>query len=306
MQFGIYIPQRFSTEHYDHAHLKQFLSMAEAKGYDSAWVMERVVGNPPVLEPLALLSYVAACTSKIKLGSAILMPVMRNPVILAKSLSSIDHLSSGRLIVGLAFGGFTQSPYYPAFGVSPKSAGSRFEEGINIMTKVWTEDKTTYHGRYWQLDDMQVTPKPYQKPHPPLWFGAHSPAALKRSVRLGVGWSGSAMVSTKTFSEELGLLNQYLVEEGRDPGTFTISKGVYMAVDRNKEQAEGKLRDHFSQMYGSPELALESSVYGSPEDCLEGLSKLADLNVGLVMTNLIYDEMDQVQRLAEEVFPKLR
>lgn len=174
------------------------------------------------------------------------------------------------------------------------------------MTKVWIEDKTTYEGRFWQLDNMQVTPKPYQKPHPPLWFGAHSLTALRRSVRLGTGWSGSAMVSTKTFSEELELLKQCLAEEGREPGTFTISKGVYMAVDQNKEKAEHTLTEHFAQMYGSPELALESSIYGSPDDCLEGLSQLAALNVDLVMTHLIYDDRDQAQRLAEDVFPKLR
>ena len=127
MQFGINIPQVLSSERFDPTMLKDFLARAEAWGFESAWVMERVVGNPPTLDPLVLLSYAAACTTNIKLGSSILMPVMRNPIILAKGLASLDHLSAGRLIVGIGFGGFTQSPIilpleYPP---DPRAAGSK-------------------------------------------------------------------------------------------------------------------------------------------------------------------------------------
>ena len=185
MQYGINIPQLFSSDRFDADMLRRYLTMVEDKGFHSAWVMERVVGTPPALDPLVLLSYAAANSSKITLGSNIIISVLRNPVILAKSLSSIDHLSDGRLIVGLAFGGFTQEPYYPAFGVAAKTAGSRFEEGVHIVKKLWTEERTTFQGRFWQLNDMEVTPKPLQKPHPPLWFGAHSQSAIKRAVRMG-------------------------------------------------------------------------------------------------------------------------
>ncbi len=305
MHFGINTPQLFSSAQFDTERLKGYLSMVESKGYESTWVMERVVGNPPALDPLVLLGYAAANTTTIKLGSSILISVLRNPVILAKSLSSIDHLSLGRLIVGLGFGGFTQSPYYSAFGVASKSAGSRFEEGVQIMKKLWTEEKTTFPGRFWQIDDMEVTPKPFQQPHPPLWFGAHSPTALRRSVRMGDGWTGSSILSTKVFADELELVKKYLDEEGRDPNSFKVSKRVYIAVDKDRDRAAKNLRDYFGRMYGNPDLALEASTYGSAEECIEGLSKLAAMNLDTVILDPVYDEMKQAQHLAEDVIPNL-
>ena len=305
MQYGINIPQLFSTDRFDADMLRRYLAMVEDKGFHSAWVMERVVGTPPALDPLVLLSYAAANSSKIALGSSIIISVLRNPVILAKSLSSIDHLSEGRLIVGLAFGGFTQEPYYPAFGVAAKTAGSRFEEGVHIMKKLWTEERTTFKGRFWQLDDMEVTPKPLQKPHPPIWFGAHSPSAIKRAVRMGDGWTGSSILSTGRFAEELELLKGHLEAEGRDPGTFKMSKRVYMAVDNDKDRAGNHLRDYFGKMYGNPELGLEAGTYGSPGECTESLAELVHMGLDEIILDVVYDEMEQAQRLAEEVVPSL-
>lgn len=305
MRFGISIPQILSSEGFDPTMLKDFLGRAEAWGFQSAWVMERVVGNPPVLDPLVLLSYAAASTSKIKLGSSILMAVMRNPIIMAKSLASIDHLAEGRLIVGIGFGGFTQSPHYPAFGISPKSAGSRFEEGVQIMKKVWTEEKVNFQGRFWQIDNMVVTPKPLQKPHPPIWFGAHSPTAIKRAVRMGDAWMGSSIPSTKKFIEELDLVKRYLDEAGRDPKSFGISKRVYIAVDKDKKRALEKMREWFDKMYGDADMASQTAIMGGPEECLEQLAQLGSLGVDLVMTDLVYDEREQAEVLAQEIIPKL-
>ena len=305
MQYGINIPQLFSTDTFDADMLKGYLAMVEEKGFHSAWVMERVVGTPPALDPLVLLTYAAANTSSITLGSNIIIPVLRNPVILAKSLSSIDHLSDGRLIVGLAFGGFTQEPYYPAFGVASKTAGSRFEEGVHIMKKLWTEERTTFQGRFWQLNDMEVTPKPLQKPHPPIWFGAHSPAAIKRAVRMGDGWTGSSILSTSRFAEELELLKGCLDAEGRDPSTFKTSKRVYMAVDNDKDKAGSHLREYFVKMYGNPDLGLEAGTYGSPGECVEDLAELVGMGLDEIILDVVHDEMEQAQRLAEDVVPNL-
>ena len=305
MQYGINIPQLFSSDRFDADMLRRYLAMVESHNFNSAWVMERVVGTPPALDPLVLLSYAAANTSRITLGSNIIISVLRNPVILAKSFSSIDHLSSGRLIVGLAFGGFTQEPYYPAFGVAAKSAGSRFDEGVQIMKKLWTEEKTTFQGRFWQLDDIEITPKPFQQPHPPIWFGAHSPAALRRAVRMGDGWTGSSILSTGRFAEELDLLKGYLDAEGRDPSTFKLSKRVYMAVDNDKDKAAAHLKDYFGKMYGNPELGLTAGTYGSPGECVENLAELVQMDLDEIILDVVYDEMEQAQRLAEEVVPNL-
>ena len=121
---------------------------------------------------------------------------------------------------------------------------------------------------------------------------------------MGDAWMGSSIPSTKKFIEELNLVRQYLDEEGRDPKSFGISKRVYIAVDENKQRATEKLREWFDKMYGDADMALDTAIMGSPEECLEQIQELESLGVDLLVTDLVYDEMEQAERLAQEVLPQ--
>ena len=175
LQFGIGIPQVFFDGKIDSQLISEFITRAEALDYHSLWVAERVFGPIPSVDPILSLTYAAALTKKIKIGTSILLSVLRHPVHLAKGLASLDHLSQGRLIVGVGVGGYTQSPFYPAFGMSSEEVGDRFEEGIVLMEKLWAEEEVDFDGRFWQIKQMSVNPKPLQNPRPPLLFGAHVP-----------------------------------------------------------------------------------------------------------------------------------
>lgn len=303
-EFGIAIPQIFSKLPVDTALLRRFLAGAESLGYHSAWVQEQILGSTATLEPVGLLTYAAALTRRLRLGSAVLITPLRSPVQLAKSLSTLDQLSGGRLIVGVGLGGNTRD--YPAFGLSAEHRVSRFTEGIELMKRLWTEEHTTFDGKFWKLHNASMEPKPVQKPHPPLWFGARHDAALKRAVELGDGWIGAGSSSTAQFRDELRRLSGYLAEAKRDPSTFSLAKRVYIAVDQNKARAEKRLGEWFERYYRNAELATRVAVYGDQQECTGKLAEIASAGAGLLLLNPVFDEMDHLELLAKAIVPALR
>ena len=229
-----------------------------------------------------------------------MLTAFRNPFFLAKSLASVDQLSRGRLIFGVGFGGLALANMaggdsYTAFGMSAKGRVSRFEEGLHLLKKLWTEDVVTFDGRFWQINKLSVRLKPVQKPYPPIWFGAHSEGALRRAARLGDGWMGAGYWSTTAFKEEIKLVRQYLEEEGRDPETFALSKRVFVLLDRDKKRASQKVQEWIGRQYGDPARG-EICVFGSEEECVEGLGEVVSQGIDLLMLNPMYDVEEQAER----------
>src|SRR5262249_16032904 len=222
------IPQTFVSGRVEPTRLRDFLGRAEALGFHSAWVVEQILGRMPSLEPVALLAYAAAHTTRLRLASALLLPALRSSIHLATMLATIDHLSNGRLIVGVGLGG---SPgVYPAYGLTPGRLVARFVEGLRVMKALWSESPVTFKGEFFHLDGATVEPKPVQRPHPPLWFGGHHPSALRRAVALGDGFIGAGSASTAAVAEQVKMMRQALAQAGRDPATVTIGKTVYIAL----------------------------------------------------------------------------
>ena len=313
LQFGIALPQMFMDGVAAPSQIRDFLTKVEALGFHSVWTQDPVVEGIPALEPLPLLAFAAAHSSRLKLGTSVLLTAFRDPYFLAKTVAAVDQLSEGRVILGVGLGGTsrtTQGPSgprdaYDRLGVSVSGRVTRFEEGIRIIKKLWTEERVTYPGRFWQLNDRAMKLKPIQKPHPPIWFGAHSDTALRRAVRMGDGWMGAGYFPTSAFKEEIKLVRQYLEEEGRDPGTFPLSKRVYMLIDKDKARAAAKVREWIGQLYGDVDRGLEITVFGSDEECAEGLGEVAAAGVDLILINTMYDPLEQAERLARDVIPKL-
>jgi probable F420-dependent oxidoreductase len=300
---GVAIPQTFRDGPVDARRIQEFLRRAEALGFHSAWVVEQILGSIPSLEPVTLLTYAAACTERIRLGSAVLLTALRSPVHLAKSVATLDQLSGGRLDVGVGLGGNPR--IYPAFGLSAERRAARFAEGLRLMKRLWTEELVTLDGEFFELKNASMEPKPLQKPHPPLWFGGHHPNALRRSVELGDGFIGAGSVSTKVFFDEVKVLRALIKESGRDPGRFPLGKRVYIAVDRDRARAGRRLEEWFKAFYGRPELAGEVSVWGEPQECVERLSELVAAGVGFLMLNPVFDELAQIELFASALAPKL-
>jgi len=304
LEFGIAIPQIFSTPPVDALLLQRFLARAEALGYHSVWVQEQILGSASTLEPVTLLTFAAALTRRLRLGSAVLLTPLRSPVQLAKSLSTLDHLSGGRLIAGIGLGGNTR--IYPAFGLSAEHRVRRFVEGIRLMKRLWTEERVTFEGQFWTLQNASMEPKPVQKPHPPVWFGGHHDAALKRTAELGDGWIGAGSSTPAQFREEVQKLSGYLAEAGRDPSEFPLAKRIYIAVDRDKARAGKRLEEWSGRYYRNAELAPRVAVYGAERECTDKLAEIISAGATLPILNPVFDEMDHLDLLAEAVVPALR
>jgi probable F420-dependent oxidoreductase len=247
------------------------------------------------------MTYAAACTDKLRLGCVVFVTPLHTPVLLAKSLSTLDQMSRGRLEVGVGTG--AEGRMFSAFGVDPRTLVARFNEGLDVMKTLWTKSDVTLNGRFWQLDGANIDPKPFQKPYPPLWFGARQPTALRRAVRQGDGFFGAGSSTTAQFAEQVRIVREALAEEGRDPASFRIAKRVYIAVDEDAERARERIASWMEQFYGSRRL-LDVAVFGPSDECVRGLREVADAGAELILFTLMFDEDEQMERLAAEVMPQ--
>jgi probable F420-dependent oxidoreductase len=295
---GIAIPQAF-TSAVDIELIRNFVSRAEVLGFDSLWVQEQIISDSAILEPVTLLTYVSALTTKPRLGSSVLLTVIRNPVQLAKSLATLDQLSHGRLIAGVGIGG----PHVPerVFGVSGERRARRFIEGLDVIKALWTQPRANFAGEFWQFENVPMEPKPAQKPHPPLWFGARDAIGLRRAVRHGQGWMGAGSSSSAEFVQQIGLLRGFLDQEKRDPAEFTVSKRVYLAIDDNRNRAEQRLQEWFGMRYRRAEMATRVSLWGSRQECTDKLNELIRAGARHLMLNPVFDEMEHLEVLADVI-----
>ena len=300
---AIAVPQTFPNDDIDLGMIRSYARRAENLGYHSLWVAEQLVGSTPTPEPITFLSYLSSVTERIRLGAAVIIATTRNPAMLAKQLSTLDVLSEGRLIVGTALGGRPWT--YPLFGGPPERRVRHFVESIEVMRALWTQERAVFDGELWQLEGVPMSPKPVQKPHPPLWFGGRHPVGLRRVARLADGFMGAGSTSTAQFRDHAQIVRAELERRGRDVESFPIAKRVYIAIDDVPERAERRLREWFGAWYGRADMGSEVSVWGSLEDCVEGLMEIVEAGAGMLMLNPVFDYEEHLERLASEVAPLL-
>lgn len=236
---------------------------AEALGYDSLWTVERLLwpvkpqspypatpdGSLPepykyVLDPLDALTFAAARTRKIGLGTSVLDIPYYNPVMLARRLTSIDVLSKGRLRVGLGLG--WSKDEMDAAGAEMKQRGARADEFLQVLKTIWTTDPVEFHGNFYQVPRSYIQPKPVQKPHPPIYMAAFAPAALKRLATLADGWNPVG-IPVAGMEQMFGSIKQMATEAGRDPSSLAL------VVRANLELSDRPLRQGRMLFSGSVE-----------------------------------------------------
>jgi probable F420-dependent oxidoreductase len=304
MRFAIAIPQFWPDGEFDPAGFRAYLARAEELGFDSAWAQEQTLGSSPQLAPIETMAYAAACTERLRLGCAVFVSTLYSPVHLARSLSALDQLSRGRIEIGVGTGGPGRP--FAAFGVDPGQYVSRFTEGVALMKALWTEPEVTFDGKFWQLKDAPMEPKPFQKPHPPLWFGAAGEPALRRAVRVGDGFFGAGSSSTARFAEQVKVVREALAETGRPSETFPIAKRVYVAIDDGAGQARERMNAALARLYGRRVEAIEAAgVAGTAETCVRELRQVAEAGAELILCTTLFDQPEQMEQLAAAVIPEV-
>jgi probable F420-dependent oxidoreductase len=302
MRFAISIPQYVGDDGFDPVGFRAHLTRAEELGFHSAWTQEQILGSAPTLSPLETMTYAAACTERLRLGCAVFVSPLHGPVHLAKSIATLDHLSRGRVEVGVGTGGRVRP--FAAFGVDPSTLVARFNEGLALMKACWTEPEITFDGRFWQLDEAAMEPKPVQTPHPPIWIGGSHPDALRRAVRLGDGFFGAGSQTTSQFAEQVQVIRDELARKRRDPATFPIAKRVYIHVDNAPARARARIDTALEHHYGRGGLSAVA-VSGPPAACATALREVADAGAELILLNPLVDDAQQMERLAADVIPAL-
>jgi probable F420-dependent oxidoreductase len=265
------------NEHTSPEYIAAAAAMVEKLGYDSFWVPEhvlffpeyeskypysedgRIQGDPrSLLDPLTALTYVAANTSKIRLGTGICLVPQRNPVYTAKQVADLDYLSGGRVDFGIGIGWLKEE--FNALGVPWTDRAGRTEECIGVMKTLWCDELSSFQGKYFSFEAAYQNPKPVQRPHPPLIFGGESRAALKRVATLGQGWF-TFNVTPESLAQGIDILQPLLEEQGRTISDISIS----VTPDRKHINQESLKR--FEEL-GAEQIILP--LFANNTDKLEG------------------------------------
>lgn len=303
MEFAISIPQYVGDRGFDAGAMRAHLRRAEELGFTGAWAQEQVLGSAPTLSPLEAMTYVAACSERLRIGCVVFVTPLHNPLHLAKAIATIDQLSHGRVEVGVGTGG--KGRPFAAFGIDPGAMVARFNEGIAVMKACWSEAEINLDGRFWKLEGATMEPKPVQRPHPPLWIGGNHPDALRRAARLADGFFGAGSQPTSNFAEQTQIVRQALDDLGRDPAAFRIAKRVYVHVDDDAQRAAERMEAALARHYGRGGWS-HVWVAGPPAACAAGIREVADSGAELILLNPLVDDAEQMERLAAEVIPAVR
>jgi probable F420-dependent oxidoreductase len=303
LRFAIALPQYARGSRFDAGAFREHLRRVEDLGrFESAWVQEQVIGAGGSLAPLQTLAYAAACSEQVRLGCAVFVLPLHNPLHLAKAISSLDCLSHGRVEVGFATGG--RGRPFDAFGVDAEKPVARFNEALALMKACWTEPEINFDGHWWKLQGASMEPKPVQTPYPPVWFGGSAPAGMRRAVRHADGFMGAGSQTPAQFAEQVKVVRDELGAQGREPDTFRIGKRVYVNVDDDATRGRRRLEDALTRHYGGGEWS-EHVLAGPPDACAAGLCAVADAGAQLILLNPLLDDGHQLDRLAAEVIPAL-
>ena len=212
-----------------------FVDDCESWGVDSLWFSDRIIGKGATLEPIVTIAALSGRKGMMKFGTNALIMPLRNPVIVAKELATLDFLSNGRLLLVAGLGG--EDPReYEACGVSKAERAPRTDEALQALNLLWTQEEATFHGKYYNFENISVEPKPVQKPGPPVWIGGRSDAALRRTGRLGEGWLPSA-ITPQECRDGIDAIQVYAAESDRVIEDDHYGVSIICAIADTKEAA---------------------------------------------------------------------
>ncbi len=285
---------------------RDFFALAErceAAGVDSLWQSDRLIGADPQLESMSAMAALAGATSRLKFGMNAVVVSHRDPLLLAKQCATIDYLSGGRLLP--VFGvGSENDPTWRATGRDPKQRGRRADESLELMSRLWAGEKVTFAGKHFQWEGAQIAPLPVQQPLP-LWIGGHSPAAIRRTARIGTGWLGGLMPPDQ-IGPVIRAIRDELATTGRsidaDHYGATLLFHFGTADDPAVSRFAGALRARGFAAGDEPPIAVGAAV-----DLIERLRRTiaagASKYVLIPLARGTREVFDQVDRLAAEVIP---
>lgn len=277
-----------------------FATRAEEAGAQSIWAGDRLVfGNH---EPLLSLAAAAAVTTRVRLGTCVLLATLRPPALLAKQVASLDQMSGGRVILGVGVG--SRPDDFAAAQLPFEHRGGRAEEMVDILRLGWRGEPLKYAGRFYQVDVGPVGPQPSQS-HVPIWFGGSAESALKRIARIGDGYIGGSAGGPEGFRANWAKIRRYAEAEGRDPASIAPAALIYVCVDDDRARAQ-ELADRYLRTYYGPRRSDTSSfLLGSADECLNLAATYVAAGVRTFILGSVTADLRYLDRLCETLLPRL-
>ena len=277
--------------------MREVAQAAEALDYDFLTLIDHVVlahpssdGTPRSLYPpetpyhdiLVALGHLAGVTSTIRLRSAVVIMPQRGPAVVAKQAAAVDVLSGGRLDLGLGIGWHAEE--YEALEVPFGERGRRMDEGIDLMKRLWTDDRVDFEGEFYRVDGMRMEPKPLQNPHPPLWFGGTTTPVFRRVARHGVGWLSRPVQTLDEIAASWDEILSIAREAGRDPGELRM----HVSVPVGPREATGEIISRVGALaaIGATDVSFFTSYMAGIET--------------------VTDHIEQLERAMSEVAPEVQ
>ncbi len=278
---GVLIPKAFAGPMPEPREFTEFFQAVEAMGFHSLWTTERIFHQVNILDSLTALTWAASVTTRVKLGSSVVLSNLRHPLILARAVAGLDYMSGGRFILGLGVGGHPEE--FEAVGVPIRQRPSRLEETIAILRQVWSQPDASFQGRRFNLKGVTVAPRPVSGKGIPILLGGAADAVLRRTVAMADGWIASSSVVPEQLRERRQTLLRMAEEAGRDAASLEIGKLLYMAIDDDTEKARTRVGSAMHSYYGSGFDVDSFCAFGPPEACARGIQPYLDSGVTTLM-----------------------
>ncbi len=319
MKFGIGLfglqthPENPSTYPQICRNTLQQVKLAEEVNFDSAWVSEHhFLEDGYCPSPSVVASAMAAVTGRIRIGSAGIILPLHNPIRVAEDAALVDNVSNGRFDLGLVLG--YRKDEFDGLGIPMKERPSRMEEGIDVIVKSWTEDKFSYQGKRYNFNNLSVTPKPVQKPHPPIYIGAFEEPAIRRAGRLGYPLLIGPGRTMQMVRDTLGFYNDAAQKAGRNPGNVEhiLLRETFVGKNRKKAREEAdkyiismykyyfglgvKMFVRGKQLSGLDDplfdyLPEERFIIGDPDDCIKEVKRYRDeLGINYITCRMVFPQ----------------
>jgi alkanesulfonate monooxygenase SsuD/methylene tetrahydromethanopterin reductase-like flavin-dependent oxidoreductase (luciferase family) len=315
VQVGVLLPTREAvmSGRFETASILTLAERIEAAGYDSIWAGDSILARPR-FEPLTLLAAVAARTRRARLGTAVLLPALRHPLVLAHLVATVDRLAEGRLLLGVGI-----APDSPAVRREFEAAGmpfaqrvGRLEESLAICRALWSdagEDGVTYQGRYWSLAGARLLPTPHRAGGPPIWMGGEVEAATRRAGRLAEAWLPNS-VTPEAWAE--GWARVQTAARAERGGAARLTPALYttLHIGRDTRSAEAELRRFVESYYGAAYetiARIQGFHGGDVASCLERLQRFVKAGVRHIVLRFGGgDQAEQLERATRELLPRLK
>lgn len=286
------------------------LTRIEEVGFDILTTGEHIVFFRPILDVVTVLAYAAAVTKHIKLVPSTIILPLRHPTIIAKELTSLDVLSKGRLIASIGIGGDYPREFH-ACGVPKSERGVRSNEAIEIIRKYWTGKRFDYHGKIFQLEDVDMLPPPVQPGGPPLWVCGRTEPAMRRAAKLGDGWQ-PYMYTAEQFQESVGMVKAFAAETGRQLApNYAFTSFMYCSMHEDVSQARQYAIEQLSYRFNMPfeKIVDKYCAYGPPVRIIESLTRYVEAGANTLIVGLVMppaERMAYVEQFASQILPALQ